>query len=96
MTTAKPRFHSIKVTGDADGNVLVDIDMYRERRRDVTKDPRFLGDPPEKTPGGGCSRCKRRWIGHYLDGVSVSARVAHRFDVPLGGFYSDECGEVQA
>lgn len=79
----------------------------RERARDhrvqaVTEDPRFLGDPPVRKADGlsgvdFCSFCPRPWFGHQLDGVAVSGRVAHRFDLsPAGGFYSDELEAFQS
>lgn len=96
MTTAREGFHSMTVTGDDDGNaVVVELDMFREQPVDVNNDPRFLGDPPQRLGNGGCSRCDDRWLGHVLNGVDVSARVFHRFDIPEGGIYADETEEWQ-
>lgn len=92
-------FHSIKVTGDREGNILTTVEMSNvvELRpgQDVTRDPKFLGESPKRLGNGGCSRCKGRYHGHVLNGVDVSARAFHRFDVAGGGYFDDELAQGQ-
>lgn len=93
----EPSFHSVTVTGDEFGRIVTTTDM-----QDVTKDPAFLGEPPVRKADGlsgvdFCSFCPRPWFGHQLDGVAVSGRVAHRFDLsPTGGYWSDELEAFQS
>lgn len=55
----------------------------------TTMDPRLLGDPPVADNYGACSYCRRAV--HWLDGVVMTRRAFHRFDLsPAGGYYADE------
>lgn len=88
-----PGFHYVTVTGDADRQPTVTIEM-----QDVTTDPRFLGEPPVQDEDCECSFCGTPWVGehgeHWDDDLKeyVSARDFHRFGMAdrVEGFFSDE------
>lgn len=98
MSAPRQGFHSITLSHDATGGVVVEMDMFRDTPVDVNNDPLFVGDPPERVRNGGCSRCDRPWMSHWDEDARewVTPRKFHRRDTRTGelGFYSDEVTEV--
>ncbi|TCO57193.1 hypothetical protein [Actinocrispum wychmicini] len=81
-----------RIGGEYPRRMLVEI----HGANDPTRDPRFLGDPPERLRNGTCSFCGRPWVGHWDQDREeyVDGRDWHRLDRNPDGFYSDDIPAV--